>query len=239
MAFSKPGAEDATDEVLEEHLLGELAQEKPDAQHMAAMLAGAVQRRRKSDQRRRQATRLTFATVTTTMVVIMLLVVPVSYVVNVGNRVEVTWPVAMVGSEAVAATLADMADLAGQKIRYQNGVASATLVFVGSRADEAESAVRTALAPFLSEQGLLSIASTTIQRKIGGNALAALSHGYVRVFARGMSDDEVEAALIEELGLIGIRGIEAEITNLPDGSKNIEVQMQESPHDSITFEVTF
>ncbi len=99
--------------------------------------------------------------------------------------------------------------------------------------------MREVLTAYLPPQIVPAIESTAIERRHGGNALAALSNGHVQVLARGLSDEEVEQAIVEELSLIGIRGTEAEITNLPDGAKQIDVQMQESPYDSITFEVTF
>jgi len=111
------------------------------------------------------------------------------------------------------------------------------MVVIGPPVGEVVAAVREVLADHLPDHATADIARSPIIRRVGGNVLAALTQGSFRVAARGMTDDEIELAIIEELGLIGVRGADAEVTDQPDGSKRIDVRMSDSPYDSLTFEV--
>jgi len=219
----------------DERLLGDLAEVDPGPQHMADMM----DRVHAANHRRQRVVQSSLTGAVAVVAVFLLLAIPVSYEVEVGNRLQVSWPTSQVDAQVVDTALAELNGMAGRKIGFRDGKAHATLVMLSISSEEARNSVRELLAGFLPTNIELEIESTPIRRRVGGNALAALTNGHVTIIARGMSDEELEIAIIEELGIMGIRMAEAEVSSLPDGSKTISVQMQESPYDSITFEVTF
>jgi hypothetical protein len=219
----------------EERLLGDLADVDPGTQHMAGMM----NRVHTANRRRRRTMQSSLVGGVAVIAAFLLLAIPMSYEVEVGNRLLVSWPESQVDTKAVDAALAELDGMAGRKIGFRKGEAHATLVMLDLPAAEARNSVRELLAGFLPADFEPVIESSPITRRVGGNALAALTSGSFKIMAQGMSDDEIEIAIIEELGIMGIRMAETEVSSLPDGSKTISIQMQESPYDSITFEVTF
>lgn len=217
-------------------LLRDLIDEPIEPGHMDDMLAGVEDRLERQRRRRRRGV---ISGSLAAAVALAMLLVPVSYTAHVGTHVFLSWPREWVAAEIIEAELAGLDGLAARKTAYADDMVLYSAVIRGSGEDDAAERIRSAIRVHFPAGAGPEIETRPIVRRIQGNALAALSNGHFRVNARGLDDSELEQAILEELGLMGLLDPEVSIAHTEEGRLLIDVQTADSPVDSFTFEITF
>ncbi|MFQ5599864.1 MAG: hypothetical protein ACE5G2_04835 [Candidatus Krumholzibacteriia bacterium] len=171
------------------------------------------------------------------LILIGLVLVPISYEVRVGSLVRAEWPAASGDLLAIANDISRLENLANRNIVVQDGTVVLEAAFrkVGER--DAEGRLREALGRHLDSGSAVRIETEEIVRKVGGNALAAMTGGTITVNAEGLSDAEVEAAIAAELANWGARASEVRVQTSADGQRTIDITIDEAPAESVTVEV--
>jgi hypothetical protein len=211
---------------------------------MAAMLAGSQQRLQRRDQMRQKIRRVSFGTVAAAALLLILLVVPFSYTINLGSVVTIENIPLNENYSAFARELSAIPGLINHAVRRQGDTVSLQLGFNREASESAESKIRQLLADHELNHSALALSSRNIVKTVGGNALAAITGGNIRINAAGMDDDELEAALMSELAAAGLSGSEVNIATDADGNKHIEFSFErpaDLPDDQTEYriEITF
>jgi len=161
------------------------------------------------------------------LILAALLFVPVSYEVEVGSVVTASWKSTATDPNRIAERLEGLDGLFSQNVRLNGEHVSAQLLFRGMGADEAERRVRELLAGKLDPaSGPAELSSRRIMKKVGGNALAAITGGTIRVNAAGLSDREIEEAIVAEFATHGVRHSEAQVVTDTDGERRIDIMIE-------------
>lgn len=179
--------------------LADLRREQPEPFHFEQTLANARSRikRRNPVMSAFKHTAIGFGAVA--VFIFAMILIPASYTVEVGSIVTISVP--------TAANL-DKAEL----IQYMNALENTSQVnfnespeelqlmmaFKETKSKAAEQAVRKTFAPLMKTTPDMTINSQGVYKKVGGNALAAITGGIVHVNASGLSDAEIEAAIVAE-----------------------------------------
>lgn len=220
-------------------ILTDLVIENPGPEHMTAMIAVAKLRVDQIQRRERRIKHTGIGGFLGGLIAVTLLLVPVSYDVTVGTKLEVVWSMPDAAVSEVEPDLAALDGLVARKFGFKDDIVTGSLVFRNRVGDLAKQDVRSVLIAHLPDGVVPTITFEEIKRRVGGNALAALTNVYLKINAVGLTHREVELVIMEELGLMGMVNPEATITQDNNGSISIEVKMESSPVDSFTFEVTF
>jgi len=109
--------------------------------------------------------------------------------------------------------------ISNQNLSVNNGKAELNIAFRDRSAGSVEAEVQNALSGVLSDNAELSVSSENITKLMGGNALAAVSGGAIRIGCDDMSDAEIEALIINALSSSGlqIQDIDVSTTENSDG----------------------
>jgi len=217
-------------------LLRDLIDEPIEPGHMNAMLAG-VEGRLERQRRRRRSGAITAAL--SVAAALALLVVPASYVLNLGTHVSVSWPRDQVLTKTIEAELSRLDGLAARKTVYSGDTVHCRAVIRGRGEDEAAELVRSAIRAYFPAGAAPDVGTRPVFRRVQGNVLAAITYGHFRVNARGLSDRELEQAIMRELGLMGVVEPEVSVSRSEEERLLIDVKTMYSPVDSFTFEVSF
>lgn len=220
-------------------LLADLVQEAPEPEHMTRMMDGVRCRYDRSQRRRNRLRHTSIGGAMVVAVAALLLLVPVTYDVSVGVRVTADWPLSAAVTDLIEADLANLDGLVGRKTDFSGDLVRGTFIFRGPESASVVVAVEEVLARHLPTDISSAVQATEMTRRMGGNAIAAMNHAYFRINTKGLSNEEIELAIIEELGLMGASGVDANVTEFPDGERRIDVQINSCPVDSFTFEVSF
>ncbi len=220
--------------------LRELAQEKPHPGQMNRMLVGARRRMDGRSSVTRIMTRTAMAAGAAALLVVGLLLIPISYEVCLGTVVSAQWPGADSSPSAVTAALAGTADLANYSVNWNGADLSAQLLFRDVGVAEAKRRTLACLDPLLGSTQEVELGCREIKKRVGGNALAAMTGGVIRVHAAGLSDPEIEAAIAAELSAWGAGGSDVQVVTGPDGERSIDITVEDPPEgeETITLEVT-
>ena len=115
------------------------------------------------------------------------------------------------------------------------------LGFWGKSADEARALVEGALAGLPGGSGSCAITAEEVIERIGGNVIAWASGGRVIVNGEGMTEEELEQAIVEALIANGASSADVNIEMLGDGISRINISVGEMegqlPGDSLTIEI--
>jgi hypothetical protein len=162
--------------------------------------------------------------------VVAMILIPATYNVNVGTLVkaEFTLPEGVLPHEVAEATTRLVS---GRKmLMVDNGVA--TLTFASKLTNSAdiqadlENTIR-AKFPAITE---LNVSSEPIIEKHGGNALAAVTGGRIEIGCEGMSDAEIEGAIVQALTAHGlnVQQVTVETTSPVEGQveRRIEIRAE-------------
>ncbi|MBD3167318.1 hypothetical protein GF324_12015 [bacterium] len=177
-----------------------------------------------------------------------MLLVPASYEVTVGSTVSVDLGLDRLNKVDWQA-FRDHPDFANLSVAGNGEQAAVHLVFRDLSKTEAGAVVEGILAEQSLAPGTYSLMTESITKTVGGNALAALSGGTIRIMAHGLTDDEVETAIVEHLQArgIGVNAVDVRTTeqngmirkdiSIDLDSANLPEGMQEG--DSVYFEFEF
>jgi hypothetical protein len=178
-----------------------------------------------------------------------MLLVPASYDVTVGSTISLELAVddfKQVPWQDVHEALPGLMNLSTS---MQADAATVHMLFRDTDRTEAKQAVEGALA----ESGLMAdmyrLRAESIKKTVGGNALAAVTGGVIRIGVQGLSDAEVEAAITEHLAErgFGVRSVDVETTQQGDEFHkdiSIEFDAENLPEgvaegDSVYFEFQY
>jgi hypothetical protein len=115
------------------------------------------------------------------------------------------------------------------------------LGFWGKSAEEARALVDGALADFPRGPNGYEIMAEEIVERIGGNVIAWASGGRIVVSGEGMSEEELELAIVQALIDNGAASADVDVQISDDGVSRIDISIGEMegsvPGDSITIEI--
>jgi hypothetical protein len=211
--------------------LRELSEENPDNFQFERSMARVHQQ--VEDHRRTRFMRKTASTLIPIGVVVVifaaLLLIPATYTVTVGSIVEINIPSA---DREVVMALSEVAQ-DNPDIERANMMMSPegmTLTFASSETNPSsfEKTVLSAVKPYLGDLDF-AISAKPVKVERGGNALAALTGGTIRVNTAGMTDSQIEAAIAEALMGNGASAVDVDVTTSPDGTQR-EVRIEMEAH---------
>ncbi|MCF7809483.1 hypothetical protein K9N50_00695 [bacterium] len=199
--------------------LKELSKEEVEPFHFERMMA----RTRTEIQRRNPIMVTLKRTAITSGVVVALfiamLLIPASYSVNVGSIVKAEFDMNEASLLSVMDSMDKIEGVTNQNLSVDNGKAVLNLAFRDRSASKAEGEVKSALIAAISDDSHLSVSSEDIKKQMGGNALAAVTGGAIRIGVEDMSDSEIEALIVNAVNASGaqVRNVDVSTTELPDG----------------------
>ena len=221
--------------------LRDLSREVIPPGHMHAMLRRVETRVRRKDKMDRIIRRTAVAAGLCVVILAGLLFVPVSYDLHVGSlvRAEIT---------AAGGTLALLSDglpqldgLAQVKAERVEDDIILWLGFWGKDADEARASVDAMLASLPNTAGGYRITAEEVVHRIGGNVLAWASGGRLIINGEGMSEEELEQAIVNALIANGAGEVDVDVQISEDGVSRIDIMLGEMEGDvsgdSLTIEI--
>lgn len=163
-----------------------------------------------------------------TVVILALLLIPASYSVDLGTIAKAEF---MIDDEAdmksVIEATQSIGGVVNRSLNVRNDKAELSLAVQDKSADEVEHELQAALAPF--SGGGLSITSEIIKQHMGGNALAAVTGGRVRIACDELSEDQIREQIIAELTARGanVRDVDVSVSKEQDGDQiRVEVRVE-------------
>ncbi|NQU05632.1 MAG: hypothetical protein HQ568_06025 [Calditrichaeota bacterium] len=153
------------------------------------------------------------------VIFIAMLLIPASYSVNVGSLVKAEFNMDEANLPLIMSAVDGIDKISNQNLSVNNGKAELNIAFRDRSAGSVEAEVQNALSGVLSDNAELSVSSENITKLMGGNALAAVSGGAIRIGCDDMSDAEIEALIINALSSSGlqIQDIDVSTTENSDG----------------------
>jgi len=199
--------------------LKELSNEEVEPFHFEAMMA-----RTRAEIKRRNP--IMFAVKRTAVVsgivaviFIAMLLIPASYSVNVGSLVSAEFNLDETNLPLIMSAVDGIDKISNQNLSVNNGKAELNIAFRDVSAGDAEAEVAAVLSATLSNDAELSVSSENIKKLMGGNALAAVSGGAIRIACEDMTDAEIEALIVDALTSSGvqIQNVNVSTTQNSDG----------------------
>ncbi len=151
---------------------------------------------------------------------IALLLIPATYSMRVGSLVKAEFAIdddallqpvneAVEGFtdelEAIMDVVSGIDGITNRNLSIDNGRAELSLAFRDRPAGEVEREVYEALSRRLGDDSELSVSSEDIEKLMGGNALAAVTGGRIRIGVEDMTDEEIEAVVANALESSGVQ----------------------------------
>ncbi len=207
-----------------EHGLRELSEEQPDNFQLERSLARV--RQHHSHRRNRFMNKTWIPVAVVAVVLAALLLIPATYTVTVGSIVEIKVPSM---DQSVAMNLAQATrDLPGvQSANMMMTPDGLTLRFASSETNQSaiKHTILDAAKPMLAGMDYdVSTEAVTVER--GGNALAAITGGTIRLNVAGMSDDEIEAAIASAIVGQGMTPTMVDVQTSANGEREIQIEME-------------
>ena len=221
--------------------LRELSREVLPPGHMHAMLERARVRVRRREKMNRVIRKTTMAAGLCAAIVVGLVFVPVSYDLRVGSLVRAEIPATDANFQALANGLPHMEGLVTSNSERDEENIVLRLGFWGKSPEEARAIANAALADFPGGEDAYRISAKAIVKTIGGNVLAWASGGRIVVNGEGMSEEDLEAAIVQALIDNGASMADVNVEVTDDGVSRIDIMVGEMegdvPGDSITIEI--
>ncbi len=153
------------------------------------------------------------------LIFIAMLLIPASYSVNVGSLVKAEFNMDETNLPLIMSAVDGIDKISSQNLSVNNGKAELNIAFRDRSADAVEAEVMNALSNVLGENAQLTVSSESIKKLMGGNALAAVTGGAIRIGCDDMSDAEIEALIVNALSSSGlqIQDIDVSTTENSDG----------------------
>jgi len=208
-----------------DEVLKKAGKETPPPFHMQRMLNTAKQKA----SRRNIMTKRYFAPIASTTfivaLVIAMLFIPVTYKIHVGSLVTIEWTP---NGKDVTNVLSDFQSLDNAvNVNYQStpDLQKVFVAFEGIKSSKATKLVRDLLDNQSDIDGF-EISSSNIIKEVGGNALAAITGGRIVINAKGLTDDEIETVLLEQLSVAGYNVNSVSVQTDADGVKHMEFSFE-------------
>ncbi len=216
--------------------LRDLASEEPEPFHYERTMA-RVHSAGSATRRTRIMKTLTSTAIgvgAVAVIFLALVFIPATYDVKLGSIVTVTLPSAEIPNEQVFGLVSAMQGVTSSTINNNNGVLTLDFAFNGVKKQEAEMRVREALSERFNPDEL-TFTSDDVTVQAGGNALAALTGGRITIYADGMTDEEIEAAIAEQLQAhLGSGGTYfVDVDSNEDGEMTIQVEAIAGPGEEL------
>jgi hypothetical protein len=208
---------------------------------MHAMLERARIRLRRKEKMNRVIRRTAVAAGMSAVILVGLVFVPVSYDLRVGTLVRAEIPATDANFHVLANGLPHMDGLVTSSSEKVEENIVLRLGFWGKSPEEARAIADAALADFPGGSGAYRVSAHEIVKTIGGNVLAWASGGRIVVNGEGMSEEKLEAAIVQALIDNGASMADVKVEMADDGVSRIDITVGEMerdvPGDSITIEV--
>ncbi len=211
-----------------ENGLHELSTEEPDSfqfEHSMAQVHQHHSNRRTRIMRKSATTLIPIGVVA--VIFAALLLIPATYTMTVGSVVDINI------ADADHSLLSELEGISESIPAIEHAMAKMSpdgliLTFVGSETNQKSFAklVETALEPYLEGQDYtVSSKAVTVER--GGNALAAITGGVIRINTEGLSDEQIEAAIAESIMGMGMEPTNIDVQTSADGTqREIRIEME-------------
>lgn len=158
--------------------------------------------------------------------VIAMILIPATYDVNIGTLVkaEFTLPDGLSPREVADATTA-LSE--GRKmLMVSNGIATLTFASKQTDASALQNALRNAIQTKYPAITNIDVTSEPIIEKHGGNALAAVTGGRIEIGCEGMSDAEIEGAIVQALTARGVNVQQVSVQTTSPGEGQVERRIE-------------
>jgi hypothetical protein len=221
--------------------LRELSREVLPPGHKHAMMERARVRIRRKEEMNRAIRKASLAAGLCVLILVGLLFVPVSYDLRVGSIVSAEIPATGENLAMLSSGLPNMEGLVTSNAEHVDDHVVLRLGFWGKSAEEARAIASEALAGLAKGPDGYRIAAEEIVERIGGNVLAWASGGRIVVNGEGMSEEELEEAIVEALLSSGASSADVNVELFDDGVSRIDIMVGEMegdlPADSLTIEI--
>lgn len=169
--------------------------------------------------------------------VLGLLFIPVSYTIPIGTIVTVSMPYSgNLPEKSILKATGDIEGVANSMINANNGELTLTFAFNSTNGKKSENKVKNALSGVEELPADRTYTSRLITRKVGGNALAAITGGRILINTNGMNDAEIEAAIVSAFQAQGATVGRVMVQTSPDGSeRRVEIEFTPDEADGETF----
>jgi hypothetical protein len=208
---------------------------------MHAMLERARVRVRRKEKMNRAIRKTALAAGLCAVILAGLVFVPVSYDLRVGTLVRAEIPATQANIAILANGLPHMEGLVTSNAEHVEDGIVLRLGFWGKSADEAKAIADAALADFPRGPEGVRVSAIDIVETIGGNVLAWASGGRVVVNGEGMTEEELEQAIVQALIDNGASRADVNVEMVDDGISRIDITVGEMEGamvgDSLTIEI--
>ena len=205
--------------------LRQLSREVLPPGHMDAMMECVRSRVRRKDRMNTLIRRTALAAGLSVALLVGLLVVPVSYNLHVGSLVLAEIPAIGENVAFLSGGLPHMDGLMHSSAEQSEGDIILRLGFWGKSADEARAMVAEALAGLPAGTDACGIEAEDIVQRIGGNVLAWASGGRLVVHGEGMTEEELEQAILEALIANGASEADVDVELKGEGIGRISISV--------------
>lgn len=209
--------------------------------HMHAMMERARVRVRRKNKMNRAIRKAALAGGLCVVILVGLLFIPVSYDLRVGSVVRAEMPATQGNLALLARGLPGMEGLVSTNVeRVEDGIVL-RLGFWGKSPDEAAALANAALEDFPKGPNGYIITAEEVVERIGGNVIAWASGGRIVVNGEGMTEEELEEAIVQALLDNGASRADVNVELMGDGVSRIDIMVGEMegdiPGDSLTIEI--
>ena len=221
--------------------LRELSREVLPPGHMHAMLESVEASVRRKDKMNRTVRRSAIAAGLCAVILVGLIFVPVSYDLHVGSLVRAEIPATEANLALLSAGLPHVEGLVYSNAEHEDGDVVVRLGFWGKTAGEARALAEAALEDFKDGPGGYRITAEDVVEHIGGNVIAWASGGRIIVNGEGMTEEELEQAIVDALIDNGAKSADVNVELIDDGVSRIDISVGEiegrATGDSVTIEI--
>ena len=161
-----------------------------------------------------------------------LLLIPMTYNQQVGCLISVAGSTEWLEGNDISVLNNELPELMNSSTRITDDEFTMNLAFRELEAPVALARLQTALADMEVDMITLKVSCEDVYVQVGGNALAALTQGTINIGAAGLSDDEIEQAIVSAFAARGIPGASAVVTTTQEGDeqhREIEITLPEGP----------
>jgi len=171
------------------------------------------------------------------VIVLAMVLIPATYSMKVGDLVTAefavdmniskvsTSPAVLPDLDKVMKAVEGIEGVVNRNLNINNGNAELVMTFVDRDMKDVEPEIRAALASVVGNDAAIVLRSEEITKPVGGNALAAVTNGRVRIGVEGPSDEELEDTLRAAFASQGFQLTEVDVKTEQMGDGEIRRQI--------------
>ncbi len=169
----------------------------------------------------------------TIAVVLALVLIPATYRINVGTLVKAEFTLPDGVSPGDVASAASPLSEGRKMLMVDNGVVTLTLASKQTKTEALQSELLSTLKAKFPTIANIQISAEPIFEKHGGNALAAVTGGRIEIGCDGMTDAEIESAIVQALNAHGVNVQQVSVSTTSPGEGQVERRIEiRAEHDS-------